>query len=70
MKYLLKGHKININFVRMILQYPHLKHKMSAGILDGLCNTHMLGMFNEKNNDDKKKKLRISKLIVLNNRRK
>jgi hypothetical protein len=54
----------------MILQYPHLKHKMSAGILDGLCNTHMLGMFNEKNNDDKKKKLRISKLIVLNNRRK
>ncbi len=30
MKYLHKGHKINISFVRMILQYTHLKHKMSA----------------------------------------
>jgi hypothetical protein len=29
-KYLHKDHKINISFVRMILQYPHLKHKMPA----------------------------------------
>ncbi len=28
MKYLHKGHKINISFVKLILQYPHLKHKM------------------------------------------
>jgi hypothetical protein len=27
-KYLHKGHKININFVKMILQHPQLKHKM------------------------------------------
>jgi len=27
-KYLHKGHKINISFVKMIMQYPHLKHKM------------------------------------------
>ncbi len=74
MKYLFKGHKINMNFVRMILQYPHLKHKMSVGILDGLCNTHMLGIkyacSMKKIMMIKKKKLRIGKLIVLNNRRK
>jgi hypothetical protein len=28
MKYLHKGHKININFVRMILQYPNVGHKI------------------------------------------
>ncbi len=44
MKYLHKGHKVNVSFVRMNLQYPHLKHKMSIGFLDGLCNTHMLGI--------------------------
>ncbi len=27
-KYLHRGPKININFVMLILQYPHLKHKM------------------------------------------
>jgi hypothetical protein len=31
-KYLHKGHKININFVRMILQYPHLKHTMLTSV--------------------------------------
>jgi hypothetical protein len=31
-KYLHKGHKINISFITMILQYPHLKHKMLVGI--------------------------------------
>jgi len=45
-KYLHKGHKININFVRLILQYPHLKHKMLVGFLDGLCNIEMLGIQN------------------------
>ncbi len=56
MKYLLKGHKINISFVRMILQYPHLKHKMSVSFLDGLCNTHILSIIyvcSMKKNDDK-----------------
>jgi hypothetical protein len=32
-KYLHKGHKINISFVKMISQYSHLKHKMSVGFL-------------------------------------
>jgi len=39
-RYLHKGHKINISFIRMILQYPYLKHK--------IC------MFNEKIDDNKK----------------
>ncbi len=59
MKYLHKGHKINISFVIMILQYPHLKHKILV-FLHGLCNTQMLGiicMLNEKNDDDKNRKL-------------
>jgi hypothetical protein len=60
-KYLHKGHKLNINFVKMILQYSHLKHKMLAGFLDGLCNTKMLGIkcacSIKKNDDNKKLKL-------------
>jgi hypothetical protein len=52
MKYLHKGRKININFVKMILQYPHFKHKMLTDFLDGLCIYpnigHKICMFNEK----------------------
>jgi hypothetical protein len=52
-KYLHKGHKINISFVGMILQYPHLKHKMP--VWDGFSNIdvgHKICMFNEKNGDN------------------
>ncbi len=58
---LYKGHKINISFVRMILQYPHLKHKMLAGFFGWFVQYpnvgHKICMFNEKNDDDKKIKL-------------
>ncbi len=56
MKYLHKGHKININFVRMILQYPHLKHKIQASLFGWFVQYpnvgHKICMFNEKNDDD------------------
>jgi hypothetical protein len=73
MKYLHKGHKINIGFVKMILQYPHLKHKMLAGFLDSLCNTQMLGIkyacSMKKMMMIKNRKLEKKKLIVINNRK-
>jgi hypothetical protein len=43
-KYLHKGHKINISFVIMILQYLNVGHK--------IC------MLNEKNDDNKSRKLK------------
>jgi hypothetical protein len=52
-KYLHKGHKINIRFVRMILQYPHLKHKMPTCIFEWFVQysnvEHKICMLNEKN---------------------
>ncbi len=62
MKCLLNGHKINIGFARMILQYPHLKHKMPIGFF-GWCVQHSnvghkIFMLNEKNDDNKKLKTR------------
>ncbi len=58
MKYLHKGHKINISFVKMIVQYPHLKHNMSVGVFGWFVQYpnvgHKICMFNEENNDDKK----------------
>ncbi len=61
MKYLHKGHKINIRFVRMILQYPHLKHKMLTSFFGWFVQYLNVGlkifMLNEKNDDDKKIKL-------------
>ncbi len=57
-KYLHKGHKINISFVIMILQYPHLKHKMSIGFFEWFVQypnvEHKICMPNEKYDDDKK----------------
>jgi hypothetical protein len=45
MKYLHTGHKININFVRIILQYPHSKHKMPTGFFGWFVQyTQMLGI--------------------------
>ncbi len=45
MKYLHKGHKINISFVKMILQYSHLKHKMFFGFIGWFVQyTQMLGI--------------------------
>jgi hypothetical protein len=42
----------------MILQYPHLKHKMWAGFFGWFVQYpnvgHKICMFNEKNDDDKK----------------
>jgi hypothetical protein len=58
----------------MILQYPHLKHKMSARFFGWFVQYpnvgHKICMFNEKNDDNKKKKIRRNKLIVIDNRRK
>jgi len=51
MKYLRKGHKINISFITMILQYPHLKHEMFVQYPNV---EHKICMLNEKNDDDKK----------------
>ncbi len=74
MKYLHKGHKINISFVRMILQCPHLKHKMLAGFFGWFVQYpnvgHKICMFNDKNDDDKKIEIITNKIIVMNNRRK
>ncbi len=57
-KYLHKGHKINISFVKMILQYPHLKHKMLANFFGWFVQYpnvgHKICMLNEKNDDNKK----------------
>jgi len=65
-KYLHKGHKINISFVRMILQYLHLKHKMSTSFSRWFVQYpnvgHNICMFNEKNDDNKKKEKEINKL--------
>ncbi len=51
-KYLHKGHKINVSFVRLSLQYPHLKHKMLAGFFEWFVQYpdvgHKICMFNEK----------------------
>ncbi len=59
MKYLHKGHKIKISFVKMILQYPDLKHKMLASLfglfVQYLYVGHKICMFNEKNDDIKNK---------------
>ncbi len=45
MKYLHKRHKINISFVRMILQYSHLKHKMPFGFFGWFVQyNQMLGI--------------------------
>jgi hypothetical protein len=59
----------------MILQYPHLKHKMSIGFFGWLVQYpnvgHKICMLNEKNDDDKYiYTIRRNKLIVINNRRK
>jgi hypothetical protein len=58
MEYLHKGHKINISFVKMILQYSHLKHKMSSGFFGWFVQYpnvgHKICMLNGKNDDDKK----------------
>ncbi len=60
------GHKINISLVKMILQSPHLKHKMLASFLGWFVQYpnvgHKIYMFNEKNDDDK----RIEKLEKIN----
>jgi len=75
-KYLHKGHKININFVRMILLYPHLKHKMPIDFLGWFLQYQMLGikyacsmkkMVTIKNWKLKKKKLIVIKKIEENN---
>jgi phage pi2 protein 07 len=53
-----KGHKINISFVKMILQYPHLKHKMSIGFFGWFVQYpnvgHKICMLSEKNDDNEK----------------
>jgi len=44
-KYLHKCHKINISFVKMILQHSHLKHKMPASFFEWFDQcTQMLGI--------------------------
>jgi hypothetical protein len=57
----------------MTLQYPHLKHNMSAGFLDGLYNNQMLGIkyacSMKKMMMVKKLKIRRNKRIVINNRK-
>ncbi len=76
MKYLHKGHKININFVRMILQYPHLKHTMLTSVneiswvtpaplgdcLSGVYFKIFLEYFEQK---FLKKSLKLKKIITL-----
>jgi hypothetical protein len=56
----------------MILQYPHLKHKILASFFGWFVQYpnvgHKICMFNEKNDDDKKIKIRKYKIIVINNR--
>ncbi len=58
MKYLHRGPKINIRFVWLILQYLHLKHKMSTGVFGWFVQYpnvgHKICMLNEKNDDDTK----------------
>jgi hypothetical protein len=55
--YLHKDHKINITLVRLILQYPHLKHKMSTSFFGWFVNTQMS---NIKYARLMKKKMRIN----------
>ncbi len=66
-----KCHKINISFVKMSLQYPHLKHKIPIGVFGWFVQylnvEHKICMFNEKPDDDKKLKIRRKKLFVINN---
>jgi hypothetical protein len=59
----------------MILQCPHLKHKMSTGFFGWFVQhpnvEYKICMLNEKNGDNKIKiKIRKNKLIVINNKRK
>ncbi len=61
-KYLHKGHKINISFV---LQYPHLKHKMSACVFEWFVQypnvEHKICIFNKRINMMMIKKKEIRK---------
>ncbi len=63
---------IYFSLVRMILQYAHLKHKMPVDFFGWFVQYsyvgHKLCMFNEKN-DDNKKKLE-KKVFIVNSRRK
>ncbi len=44
MIYLHKGHNINISFVRMILQYAHLKHKIPIDFFEWFVQYPMFGI--------------------------
>jgi len=62
-KYLHKGHKININFVIMILHYPHLRHKMSNSLFGWFVQYPNVGHKMKKMMMIKKKRLEeINKL--------
>jgi len=57
----LHGHKINIIFIRLTLQYPHFEAQ-NVGRFWMVCDLkvgHKTYMFNEKNNADKKFKNKL-----------
>ncbi len=67
MKYLKKGHKINISFVKYDFANPPLKHKMSLSFFGWFVQYpnvgHKICMLNEKNDDNKKNKVRRNKVL-------